>query len=119
MSDVKSIIDRMKQVLNVRTNSELAAKLGTTLSNVDNWKKRKSIPDKYILLTSQMTGADQSWLLTGQGSMFNSPNTPTSTDTSIEAELLEAFRKLPKKKQDYYYHKIKAEALEEELKKSE
>ena len=119
LSDVKSVIDRMKQVLKVNTNSELAAKLRTTLSNVDNWKKRKSIPDKYILLTSQMTGANQSWLLTGQGSMFDHSHASPSTDTPIEAELLEAFRKLPKKKQDYYYHKIKAEALEEELKKSE
>jgi len=87
LSDVKSVIDRMKQVLKVNTNSELAAKLRTTLSNVDNWKKRKSIPDKYILLTSQMTGANQSWLLTGQGSMFSdnsSHNTPPKLDKEFE-----------------------------------
>ena len=73
--------------MKVNTNSELASKLGTTLSNVDNWKKRKSIPDKYILLTSQMTGANQSWLLTGQGSMFSdtSPhNTPPKLDKEFE-----------------------------------
>ncbi len=70
MNDIKSIIERMKQAYNVKTNKELAEKLGTSLSNIDNWKKRNNIPDKYLLLTSQMNGVEYNWLLTGEGEMY-------------------------------------------------
>lgn len=48
-------------------------------------------------------------------------NTNTKNDNSkIKeeeriVELIEAFKKLSKKKQDYFYYKIRAEALEEEI----
>jgi len=70
MNDTKSIINRIKEAFKVRTNKELAEKLGTSLSNIDNWKKRNSIPQKYILLTSQMTNINPDWLLTGEGEMY-------------------------------------------------
>jgi len=71
MNDIRDIIVRMKQALNVTTNKELAEKLGTSISNIDNWKKRKTIPEKYLLLVSQMNGINKNWLLTGEGEMYN------------------------------------------------
>ena len=70
MNDIKSIINRMKKAFQVNTNKELAKKLGTSLSNIDNWKKRNTIPQKYILLTSQMNNINPDWLLTGEGEMY-------------------------------------------------
>ncbi|AZV46877.1 hypothetical protein C3L23_06195 [Nautilia sp. PV-1] len=71
MNDTKAIINRMKQAFKVKTNKELAEKLGTSISNIDNWKKRNNIPDKYILLTSQMNDINKNWLLTGEGNMYS------------------------------------------------
>jgi len=131
MNDIKSIINRMKEAFKIRTNKELAGKLGTSLSNIDNWKKRNSIPQKYILLTSQMTDTNPNWLLTGEGEMYKTPsvqnsiiaqgnnhkiigNTIGNNINNELKELCEAFQKLPEKKRKYFYHLIMAEMYKEE-----
>ena len=131
MNDTKSIINRIKEAFKVRTNKELAEKLGTSLSNIDNWKKRNSIPQKYILLTSQMTNINPDWLLTGEGEMYRTPSVQNAiiaqgnnhkiignvvgSNTNNELkEICEAFQKLPEKKRKYFYHLIMAEMYKEE-----
>ena len=138
MNDIKAIIDRMKIAFKIKTNKELANKLGTSLSNIDNWKKRKSIPQKYILLVSQMNNINPDWLLTGEGEMYKSENkvhisgisnsiigqagnnngivniTHTGLDNNpMIKEIAEIFNTLPKDKQKYYYHKFMADMFEE------
>ena len=133
MNDTKSIINRMKEAFKIKTNKELSEKLGTSLSNIDNWKKRNTIPQKYLLLTSQMTNINPDWLLTGEGEMYKTQHIidiknsivgqaghnikgdvtiNTSSANESLKELCEAFQKLPTKKQKYYYHKIMADYFE-------
>lgn len=87
MNGVKKILERMKQVLNAKSYTEIANKLGVTRNTVDVWVQRGKIPEKNIVKFCQLTNCNQSWLLTGQGSMFSdnsSHNTPPKLDKEFE-----------------------------------
>lgn len=46
-------IDKIKAKWNLKTDEELAKKLGTLKTNIDSWIKRDKIPDKWILKIGQ------------------------------------------------------------------
>jgi spore germination protein YaaH len=65
------------------------------------------------------------WLCTGRGNMFitneifvNTNNTSkllVEKESSFQEHLTEDIKKLSPKRQEYYYHRIKADLIEEEL----
>jgi antitoxin component HigA of HigAB toxin-antitoxin module len=67
------------------------------------------------------------WVLYGQGNMYVTTSSDMTGDSTksntfnekkinlYEDELIEAYRRLSHKKREYYYFKIKSDALEEEL----
>ncbi|KAA0257186.1 helix-turn-helix domain-containing protein [Deferribacter autotrophicus] len=136
------ICKRIKQIrkdLNV-SQKEFAATIGISQGHLSKIERGEHSPDKPIIMSIAYSyGINPDWLLTGEGEMFrtndskniNSGNIINGSNfiigsnntgfrekeiTDIEKDLIESFRKLPKKKQQYFYHKIKAEALETELK---
>ena len=68
---VKEILKRMKIIYNAKSFKELAQKLGVSESTIDSWRNRNSIPEKYILNTLHTQGINKTWLLTGEGEMYN------------------------------------------------
>jgi len=68
MRDIQLIISEIKSHLKIKTDSELAAFLGTTQSNIATWKKRDTI--NYDLIIEKCPDIDANWLLTGEGSML-------------------------------------------------
>ena len=56
MDEVNTKIHQMKRALSVKTNIELAHKLGLSRHSISNWQRRGAIPEKILLKFSQMTG---------------------------------------------------------------
>ena len=73
-TDINSIIDRMKQITNCRTDAELASYLGLkSNSAISTWKARNRIPYAECDRISQKENIDIGYLLTGKqtgGSIF-------------------------------------------------
>ncbi len=143
MNNYREIMDRLKLFFNVNSDRKVAEKLGINYNTIKTWSNRGKIPLEKILSRLQNETINIDWLLTGRGEMFlkeaaqninnqdgivianSSPingnitistNTHNKKVTQKEDELLEAYRKLPPKRQQYYYHKILSDAIEYELK---
>ena len=68
--DADKIIARAKQALVVNTDKKLAESLGIPRATVASWRRRGSVPVKYLLgLTSE--GISLDWLLTGEGPQYS------------------------------------------------
>jgi len=65
--DVKTILERAKTALNLTTDLELAEFFGVPRPTIASWRRRESIPVKYL---AEFVSADVSldWLISGQGS---------------------------------------------------
>ena len=76
----------------------------------------KVIPHTFIEKLNKQYNVSFEWLLTGTGSMFvDKKQKEFSTINSFEEELLKDIKKLSQKRQEYYYHRIKADLIEDEL----
>jgi len=68
---VKIIIARMVEALEVKGLPQLAERLGTARPNIDNWIKRGSIPEPNLLKAAQLGSVNIEWLKTGEGEKTN------------------------------------------------
>ena len=115
--------------------SELAEELDITLATIDSWKRRNTIPNKYLLKVSEKTGVSLDWLLDEDKPTFHisggSKNISQVNDSTInqgskkedELELFEEFKKIENlakmtKKMDFLKRELKIikEKLKEEIK---
>jgi len=71
MNEINAVILRLKNAYSVKTNAELAEKLGLSPHSISNWQRRKKIPEKILLKCSQMTDFSLAWLNTGRGEMVD------------------------------------------------
>lgn len=51
--NARETLDKIKSSWDLKTDDELAKKLGTLKSNIDSWVKRDKIPEKWILKLGQ------------------------------------------------------------------
>ncbi len=65
--DVNGIIDRAKEALNIEQDQELATKLSVSKSTIAAWRRRGSIPAKYLSEMMIKGTISLDWLLTGEG----------------------------------------------------
>lgn len=77
--DVKGIIKRAKQALNLHNDSELAEYLGVSRGTVSNWGARNRID--FPLLFEKLKDVNYNWLLIGKG-------TPMHTTKFCESDLI-------------------------------
>ncbi len=90
--------------------------------------KVKVIPHTFLEKLNTQYHVSFDWLLTGKGDMFitnepyanieNTSNLLVEKKSSFEEELFNDIKKLSPKRQEYYYHRIKADLIEDELKSS-
>ncbi len=69
--NVKITTEKMKIAMNATSYLELAKQLNITLPTIDSWKKRNTIPNKYLLKVSEDTGVSIDWLLDEDKPTFN------------------------------------------------
>lgn len=83
--DVTAIVNRAKQVLNFKRDSELAEFLGVSRPTLSNWYARYRI-DFPLLLDKMGSDVDYNWLLIGKG---NPKHRPTCCNNELVQEKVE------------------------------
>ena len=63
----EEILDRLKEVLDVRSNGQLANYLGISRQIIGAARKREDVPTGWIYKVAQMTGCSMDWLSFGKG----------------------------------------------------
>jgi transcriptional regulator with XRE-family HTH domain len=84
MKKITPIINRLKHILNAKTDRELTEKLGISYSTLDTWKNRDKIPEKRLLEFSLRYQVPFDWLLTGEGEMYKKENNDNINQESTE-----------------------------------
>ena len=93
MENFKEDLIALKMALKAKNDTQLAYILKISYSAIDGWKRRKKLPSKY-------------------NKYIQSVENTYKNDNLIDNILLE-LNQLPEKKQEYFYHLIKAEVLRE------
>jgi transcriptional regulator with XRE-family HTH domain len=112
------IFNRIKEVrekLGFSRQDEFAKAIDISFRTYQTYEQGqvKVIPHTFIEKLNKQYNVSFEWLLTGNGSMFESEI--GNTNNSFEEELLKDIKKLSLKRQEYYYHRIKADLIEDEL----
>ena len=63
----RGFLERFMEIHGVRTDAELARKVGRSPSSVHNWRKRGNIPIDECIAVAKSTGASLDWLILGRG----------------------------------------------------
>lgn len=61
------IVDRLREVYGVASDADLARRLATGSSTVNNWRVRGSVPYAQVVDAARETGTSLDWLLLGLG----------------------------------------------------
>lgn len=71
MRTAAAVIDRMREALEVRSDTALAAALGVAKTTVSSWRRRDSIPYEKCIEIAIRANVHMHWLLTGEGEPRN------------------------------------------------
>jgi hypothetical protein len=67
LSETEEIIGRLKEVLNVKSDGQLAKYLGITRQNIGAARKRDDVPPGWIYRVAELSGCSMDWLRFGHG----------------------------------------------------
>lgn len=104
---------------------EFCKKLEITYQTYQNYLNGRDISTDVAIHLNKKFNININWLLTSSGEMFNTDkneiernkevNEPRAEYNSIENILIEDIKKLSQKRQEYYYHRVKADLLDDEI----
>jgi len=137
MSETEKLIDKIKVLENVSNDKDVAKILGVKPDTLSQWKKRNKIPYAELIKYCSLQNVNLDSIfknnqkMTSNGNIVNNSNMIGNINnsniviknnsqypkevTNLEDEMLECYRTLDKEKQEYYYYKIKADALEKKF----
>lgn len=69
---IKYVINRLKTVFSVKTDTALAKSLGVPKTTLSSWKQRNSVPYLICVQVAERRGINLDWLLTGKDSSDSS-----------------------------------------------
>ena len=125
MNDFRVIFDKLKLFYGVSTDKKVAEKLNINYNTVKTWGNRKKVALEKLLDSLQNETIDINWLLKGEESNINQNGNNNinvngnnghiniHSNKTINDETYKELQKLTTKKQEYFYHLIKAETLKE------
>jgi hypothetical protein len=67
LSETEEIIARLKEVLDVKSDGQLAKYLGITRQNIGAARKRDDVPPGWIYKVAELSGCSMDWLRFGRG----------------------------------------------------
>lgn len=133
MLNFEDILYRLKSITGKEKNKDIAQILGTTEANFSRWLARNKIPYEQIVNFCVNENIDIKYILIGTKTDLNTINSNNNNNNGKiinvqghnnhvnirnmndeQLKVLEELKKLPEKRQKYYYHIISAEALETE-----
>ena len=108
----QSVLDQLRQALNVKSDSDLSRVLGVKRATLANWKTRDAIPYAICVTVALEKGISLQWLLIGKGEMLSNDN-----DRSTHTQLIELYDTLTADQQkevvQFICEKKRIAALEE------
>lgn len=107
MSNKKSIeiLEKMKQVAQVRTDSDLSEALGVSPQTLSSWKGRDSIPYAICIDFAQARGVSLDWLFGSQSDALLSLNSCSAGLSGLtEQKMLQMFRVLNESDRSVIYN---------------
>lgn len=130
MKDFEQIVKKLKEILKISKDKELAVELELTEANLNRYKTRNSIPyEQLIYLCSKHKIDFMNLILDTQlevkNEIINNSNHISfaghnngiiniNSSDEMNMEICKCIKKLSEKRKEFYYHKIKAEILEME-----
>jgi len=93
-------LKELKEYFKARNFRHLSEILGISYATIDGWKRRKNLPKKYKKHIHNIRNICQN-----------------DIKNEIKNDFVKLVNELDDKKLEYYYHKIKSDILEEEIKK--
>lgn len=100
MRDINSIVERLRKKFELKNETQVAKLLQVEQNTLSSWKKRGKIPYEKLDIIAQNNNLSLDWILDG-----------SETEETL-TELIQNFKSLPKEKQEVYFLRIKADALE-------
>ena len=131
MRNIESILNRLKDSLNIKNDTELAKYMNLSSGTIPNWRKRNKIPYEEIFTICENEKIDIKNIFYGDnkeniqngdnhsGIQINGNNGTISnihinTVSEMDQEICKAIKQLKQKRKEYYFFKINAELLEED-----
>ncbi len=108
-------LEEIREKMNLN-KQEFSKKLGITYQTYQNYIKGREISTEVAIKLKEIYNININWLLANSGNMFDI-KIEDKLEIEYENELVEDIKKLSTKKKKYYYHKIKADLIEDELSK--
>jgi hypothetical protein len=78
--DAAPIIDRMQEVVGVRTDIALGQHFGYGTSTVSGWRTRNKVPYEECMILAKRKGVSLDWLLLGTGAMHGDATSTAITE---------------------------------------
>jgi len=126
--NIKTVIIKLKKLFNVKTQKQLAEALGISHAAIDSWKHNNKLPNRYKRYLDDIDNKKIGQIqighrIVGNGNFVNSKNGNVVINNSgkgnvgdiDDLEILKYFKRLSPKKQEYYFHLIKADVLKDEI----
>lgn len=112
-------LEEVRESLNF-SKTEFCNKTGITYQSYQNYLNGRLISTEVLVKLKQLFNININWLLTGSGEMFENENNKPSEkeDIDITSKISEELTKLTDLQKEYYYHKIKSDALENEIREN-
>lgn len=109
--------NKLEQIrINVQLNKqEFCRKLDITYQTYQNYLNGRDISTDVAIKLKNIFNININWLLANTGDMFDK-ELESDSKCSFEEELFDNIKKLTSKRQEYYYYRIKADLIEDELK---
>jgi hypothetical protein len=79
LSETEEIIERLKEVLDVKSDGQLAKYLGITRQNIGAARKRDDVPPGWIYKVAELSGCSMDWLRFGSGPRVRMEYTPAGS----------------------------------------
>ncbi len=81
---INYVLNRLKTVFSVKTDTALADSLGVPKTTLSSWKQRRSVPYLICVQVAEQRGVSLDWLLTGKES------SDSSSDSESELERIKS-----------------------------
>jgi len=109
MKNLEDILNRLKNELNIKNDSDLAKILDLSGGVISNWKARNKIPYNEIFTICENENLDINYIF------YNIKKEKIIEKIDYKKEIIKKIEELREKELKYFYHLIEAELTKKEL----
>lgn len=112
---MESNLEKIRESLNL-SKKDFCEKIDITYQSYQNYLNGRQISTEVLIKLKRLFNININWMLTDNGTMFDEPNNQEIKTSNFSELINEELKNLSDKQKEYYYHRIKSDVLENELK---